>query len=77
MSDKKNAGCTVCSKKIKDIKVLVEVQLEMFGRYVREDGVLEDMNGLWKKTRENFCEECFNKYTEMLESFYKSRVKPD
>lgn len=65
-----NSGCSVCGKDTKAVKLLIEVNLEVFPRYVSADGKLENMNGLWKKTREYFCEDCFDKYATILEKFY-------
>jgi hypothetical protein len=64
--------CSVCGKKAPEIKLFIEVDLEIYPKYVKPDGSLENMNGLWKKTRETFCEGCFDKYTAILESFYKN-----
>jgi hypothetical protein len=65
------SSCAVCGKKQQDSNIFIEVNLELFPRYARENNRLEDMNGLWKKTREFFCEECFMKYAETLENFYQ------
>jgi hypothetical protein len=67
--------CSVCNKLSAEINIITEVQLEMFSLYRREDDKWEQMNGLWKKTREYFCEECFKEYAELLGNFYKSKKK--
>lgn len=74
MDENNSKGCSVCGKKSKDITLLVEVQLEMFPRYLRADGETEDLNGLWKHTREYFCEECFADYSDVLTRFYDSKI---
>lgn len=67
-------NCCLCGKEKKDAKIIIEVALELFPKYVREDGSLETMNGLWKKSREFFCEECFSKYATTLENFYRDNI---
>ena len=66
--------CSICKKKMADLKCLVEVNLEVFCRYNNADTTLENMNGLWKKTSEFFCEECFAKFVDCMETFHKNTV---
>ncbi len=62
--------CSLCHKKVENINVLVEVIVEAFARYRRDDNLYEDMNGLWKKVAEFFCEDCFKEYAATLEALY-------
>jgi len=71
MKEQRSSNCTVCDKKVEQ-SVLIEIQLEMNFKYISESGQIEDMNGFWKKTKEYFCESCFDKYTKNLQSFYDS-----
>ena len=68
-------NCSICGKQFIDSKIITELNLEIYPRYVREDGELEDMNGLWRKTSEFFCDDCFQKYTDVLQNFYQENAK--
>jgi hypothetical protein len=64
--------CSACAKKVKDITVLTEVTLDVYSWYVNSSQKkLENLNGLWKKNAEYFCETCFAKYVKNIEKFYK------
>ncbi len=65
--------CSLCHKKVQDINVLVEVAIETYARYRREDNLFEDMNGLWKKVSEHFCESCFKNFVSAIESLYSTQ----
>jgi hypothetical protein len=67
--------CTVCGCKQEKAHVLTEIQLEVISKYLREDGTPEDMNGLWRKTREFLCENCFKDYARVLSDFYAAHQK--
>lgn len=78
MTIKKNSSqraqlrCSYCGKNIKDIRVLTEVTLEVYSWYVNNPKKkLENLNGLWKKNAEYFCEECFAKYVKTIQDFYQ------
>jgi len=63
--------CSICAKKVQDIRVLTEVTLDVYSWYVNDSQKkLENLNGLWKKNAEYFCEACFAKYVKTLENFY-------
>ena len=69
-------SCSFCHKKITDINLLTEIDLEVFTWYVnKEQKKLENMNGLWKKTREYLCETCFQNYVKTLKEFYLAKNK--
>lgn len=68
----KNVTCSCCGKTLKEIVVLTEVLLDVYSWYVNNSKKqLENINGLWKKNGEYFCETCFAKYVKMIEKFYK------
>lgn len=64
--------CSLCKKKQSDLKCLIEINLEVFCRYNNADTTMENMNGLWKRTSEFFCEDCFGKFVDNLEVFHKN-----
>lgn len=66
-------ACSLCKKPIEDILILTKVDMDVHSQYHREDGILEDMNGLRKQTREFFCENCFNLFVDKIDTFIKSK----
>lgn len=63
--------CSACGKKLKDMQVLTEVDLEAYSWYInKKKNKLENINGLWKKKAEYFCEPCFTRLAKVLEKFY-------
>jgi hypothetical protein len=69
----KNIYCSCCGKPLSDTVVLTEVLLDVYSWYVNNHKKqLENINGLWKKNSEYFCEICFAKYVKAMEKFYKN-----
>jgi hypothetical protein len=67
------SACSLCGKIKEDILIITSVDMDIHSRYLREDGALENMNGLRKQTREYFCEECFNAFVDKMSSFVSER----
>ena len=70
------AVCSCCGKSVVEMSILTEVVLDVYSWYVNnQKKKLENINGLWKKNGEYFCEECFAKYVKTIERFYKNSRK--
>jgi hypothetical protein len=67
------AACSLCGKAASEIIVLTSVEMDINSQYIREDGLLENMNGLRKHTRECFCEECFSLFTDKISALVTER----
>jgi hypothetical protein len=63
--------CTSCGKQLSEIKIITEVQVEIFSQYVTPQGTMENMNGQWKKVREQLCEGCLAKLVAALQSLHQ------
>jgi len=57
------------------LKIEATTTLKFFdySRHVRKDLVIEDMNGLRKKSSEYFCENCFKKFIEAIDGLIKRK----
>lgn len=65
--------CSACGKTINEMVVLTEVIVDVYSWYINNSKKqVENINGLWKKNGEYFCETCFAKYVKTIEKFYKN-----